>query len=68
MKIKSNLDKSAAGIFTFFCKDYLRLYLPYKGFAAANMAVLAFKVVTIPALVIETVCCYITSWMAVRSY
>jgi len=32
------------------------------------MEVLAFKVVVIPAFAIETVCCSITSWMAVLSY
>jgi hypothetical protein len=68
MKIKSNLDKRAAGIFTFFCNDYFILYLPYKGFAAANIAVLELRVVTIPAFVIETVCCSMTSWIAVLSY
>ena len=36
--------------------------------AAAKIDVLAFSVVVIPALAIDTVCCYITSWIAVRSY
>ena len=36
--------------------------------AAANTAVLAFKVVMIPAFVIDTVCCSMTSWIAVLSY
>ena len=44
------------------------LYRPYAGFAAARIEVLAFSVVVIPALAIDTVCCYITSWIAVRSY
>jgi len=61
IKIKSNLDSRAAGMLTFLCNDYFILYLPYNGFAAANMAVREFKVVTIPAFVIDTVCCYITS-------
>lgn len=60
MNIKSNLDNKAAGRFKFFWVDIDLLYLPYKGFAAAKTAVLAFNVVIIPALVIETVCCYIT--------
>ncbi len=55
----SNLDNKAAGKFIFLCNDYERLYLPYKGFAAANIAVLAFKVVVIPAFAIEIVCCSI---------
>ena len=36
--------------------------------AAANTDVLAFNVLVIPALAIETVCCYITSWIAVLSF
>jgi len=44
------------------------LYRPNKGFAAAKIDVLALRVVVIPALAIETVCCYITSWIAVLSY
>ena len=43
------------------------LYLPYRGFAAAKMEVLAFKVVVIPALAIETLYYSITSWMDVLS-
>jgi hypothetical protein len=61
MKTKSNLDKRAAGILIFLCGLSLGLYLPYRGFAAAKIEVRAFKVVVIPALAIETVCCYITS-------
>ena len=68
IKIKSNLDNKAAGRFRFFCVVYCLLYLPYIGFAAANTAVLAFSVVMIPAFVIETVCCSMTSWIAVLSY
>lgn len=65
--MRSNLDNSAAGKLRFFCVVYCLLYLPYLGFAAAKTAVLAFNVVIIPAFVIETVCCSITSWIAVRS-
>ena len=43
------------------------LYLPYKGLAAANTEVRAFKVVVIPALAIETVYYSITSWIEVLS-
>ena len=41
------------------------LYLDSFGFAAANIAVLAFKVQTIPALAIEIVYYSITSWRMV---
>jgi len=34
-------------------------YLPFTGFAAATILHLAYKVVTIPALDIDIVCCYI---------
>jgi len=37
------------------------LYLPYKGFAAAKIDVLAFNDVVIPDFAIDTVCCYMTS-------
>ena len=37
------------------------MYLPYLGFAAAKIDVLAFSVVVIPALAIEMVYCSITS-------
>ena len=43
------------------------LYRPYRGFAAARMDVRAFNVVEMPALLIEIVCCSMTSWIAVRS-
>jgi len=57
----SNLDKRAAGRLIFLWIVSERLYLPKRGFAAANIAVLAFKVVVIPAFAIEIVCCYIAS-------
>jgi hypothetical protein len=44
----------------FFCTVSFLLYRPKRGFAAAKIDVLAFKVVVIPAFAIETVCCYIT--------
>lgn len=37
-----------------------RLYRPKRGLAAARMEVRALRVVVIPALAIETVCCSIT--------
>ena len=42
-------------------------YRPKMGFAAASTDVLAFKMVVMPALAIEMVCCSIASWMATRS-
>lgn len=68
IKIRSNLDSKAAGRFKFFWVDYFLLYRPKIGLAAARTAVLEFKVVMMPALVIETVCCSMTSWIAVLSY
>jgi hypothetical protein len=60
MKIKSNLDRSAAGRLMFLCGVYLLLYRPYLGLAAAKTDVLAFRVVVIPAFAIDTDCCSIT--------
>lgn len=68
IKIKSNRDRSAAGRLMFLCTLYLLLYLPNRGFAAARIEARALSEVVIPALAIETVCCSITSWIAVRSY
>ena len=61
MKIRSNLERRAAGMLMFFYGVYDLLYLEKKGFAAARTDVLAFRVVVRPALAIDTVCCYITS-------
>lgn len=41
----------------FFVTDCALSYLDPIGFAAARMDVLALRVVMIPALAIETVCC-----------
>lgn len=60
IKIRSNLDSKAAGRLIFLCRVSFLLYLPNKGLAAARIDVLAFKVVTILALAIETVCCSMT--------
>lgn len=67
MKIRSNLDIKAGGRFKFLLIGNFLLYLPYRGLAAANTDVLAFKVVVIPALAIETVYYSITSWIDVLS-
>lgn len=67
IKIRSNLLNRAAGILRLSWGDLFLLYLPNWGFAAANIEVLAFKVVVIPALAIETVYCSITSWIDVLS-
>jgi len=45
----------------FSTMDFLGLYLLSTGFAAARMAVLAFKVQIMPALATETVCCSMAS-------
>ena len=66
-KIKSNLDIKAGGKFKFLLMDKFLLYLPYNGLAAAKIEVLAFNVVVIPALAIETVYCSMTSWIEVLS-
>jgi hypothetical protein len=64
---KSNLERRAAGRLMFSCGLSFWLYLPYNGFAAAKIEVLAFKEVVIPALAIDTVYCSITSWIFVLS-
>ena len=48
--------------------DMLGLYLELTGFAAARMAVLAFREHIIPALATETVCCSIASWRITRVF
>mmetsp|Transcript_10011 Transcript_10011/g.21116 ORF Transcript_10011/g.21116 Transcript_10011/m.21116 type:complete len:296 (+) Transcript_10011:629-1516(+) len=65
--IRSKRLRSELGRLTFSLKDFRRLYLPYKGLAAARTAARALRVATIPALATDTVCCSITSWIAVRS-
>ncbi len=65
---KSNLESNAGGKLIFLWIEIFLLYLPYKGLAAAKIAVLAFNDVVIPALAIETVYCSITSWIDVLSY
>lgn len=66
-KRTSNRDKRAAGRLIFSTGEILGLYRPYKGLAAARMDARALRVVLIPALEMEMVCCSMTSWMAVRS-
>ena len=60
-KIRSNLDRRAAGRLMLSWGDKFFLYRPYIGFAAARIEVLAFNEVVIPALAIEIVCYSITS-------
>lgn len=43
-------------------------YRPLLGLAAATTEHLALKLVTIPAFDIEILCCYMASWIDVRSY
>ena len=66
-KIKSNLESKAADRLMFWWGRSALLYLPYTGFAAANIDVRAFKEVVMPLLAIEIVYCSITSWMLVLS-
>ncbi len=53
----SNRDRIVGGKFKFSTMLLPALYLLSMGFADAKMEVRAFKVVMIPALAIETVCC-----------
>ena len=46
---KSNLERSAAGSWMFCSADFLGLYRPYAGLAAARIDTLALSVVMIPA-------------------
>lgn len=51
----------------FYPGDLLGSYSPYTGLAEAKTLHLAFKMVWIPPLAIDTVCCSITSCRATRS-
>lgn len=59
-KRRSNLDRRELGRLIFSLMARRLLYLPYRGFAAANTAARAFRVVVMPAFAILTVCCSIT--------
>ncbi len=59
---RSNLDRSVGGKSMFCGTGKFGLYLLPIGFAEASILVRAFRVVMIPALAIETVCCSMTSW------
>ena len=61
MKNKSNLDIIGAEMFMLCFSDFDLLYLPKRGFAAANMLVRAFNVAYTPAFASDIVCCYIAS-------
>lgn len=59
-KIKSKRESKAVGKLIFSPGVFFTLYLPKRGLAAHNKETRAFKVVCIPALEIEMVCCSIT--------
>jgi hypothetical protein len=59
--MRSNLDNSVGGRLTFSTTDILVLYFDCLGFAAARIAVRAFRVQIIPALATDTVCYSIAS-------
>ncbi len=67
IQTKSNLDSIVNGNLMLSCTESEDSYRPSVGFAAASIEVLAFKVATMPALAMLTVCCSIASWIAVRS-
>jgi len=54
---KSNLEIKVGGRLMFLVMGRSGSYFGLTGLAAARMEVQAFRVVIIPALVIETVCC-----------
>lgn len=58
---RSNLDNIGAEILTFCKKLRVLSYIIFTGFATAKTEVLAFKVVCIPALLREIICCSIAS-------
>mmetsp|Transcript_6381 Transcript_6381/g.13925 ORF Transcript_6381/g.13925 Transcript_6381/m.13925 type:complete len:253 (-) Transcript_6381:1012-1770(-) len=64
---RSKRERSAAGSWMFSSGVLFVLYREKAGLAAARTDVRALSVVVMPALAIETVCCSITSWIAVRS-
>lgn len=57
---RSRVGVNTGGRAMFSAGDFLGLYRPQAGFAAAKIVVLAFKVVVIPAFAILTVCCSMT--------
>lgn len=63
-KNRSNLDMMGAEMLMLYFRALDLSYLPKRGFAAARMLVLAFRVAWTPAFAIEIVCCYMASWMA----
>mmetsp|Transcript_63592 Transcript_63592/g.201109 ORF Transcript_63592/g.201109 Transcript_63592/m.201109 type:complete len:286 (-) Transcript_63592:1146-2003(-) len=64
---RSKRERRAAGSAMFSDGVLLRFHREKAGLAAASTAVRAFREVVMPALAMDTVCCSITSWMAVRS-
>jgi hypothetical protein len=61
MNIESNLDKIELWKSIYSAACFKSSYLPKRGFAAARTDDLEFKIVVIPALAIEIVCCSIAS-------
>lgn len=53
----SKRERMVGGRFRFSTMVFLELYLDSTGLADARMDVRAFKLVMIPALAIDTVCC-----------
>jgi hypothetical protein len=68
IKIRSNLDSKEAYKLIFSWGVLALLYRPNTGLAAASIDVLAFKVVVIPALAIDTVYYSMTSCIDVLSF
>ena len=63
----SKRDKIGSERSTLSLKESWELYRPWRGLAAAITEHLALRLVTIAALEIEILCCYMASWMDVRS-
>src|SRR5688500_556543 len=61
MNISSKLVSIGFGRFTFSVMFLYGSYLPYMGFDADKIDVLAFSVATMPPFATEQVCCSITS-------
>ena len=60
--MRSNLERRVGGNLILSTTDIYGLYLELTGFAAARIAVLAFREQIIPAFATDTVCYSIASW------
>jgi len=67
MKMQSNLDNMELWNSIYSAACFKSSYLPNTGLAAASTEVLEFRMVVMPALAIEIVCCSIASWIATLS-